>query len=179
MAKRSKSSNGSLCWYCRRAGIECEKPVKGWDADYKPIRSVEYHDIPSWFVRSCPEFEQDRMEEPLNYNPHQYKKPQKVKPVKRYDIFGKRLTMREIASQYHVKPNTFRGRVRRGMTNEQAVLGHRYILVGTNIKTGEVREWKNIVEASRDNLGFNPPAINYALKHGSNYKGWTFIKKDI
>lgn len=56
----------SICWYCAKAG-RCKKPVAGWDADYRPVLGSGRDGrglIPSWFVRSCPNFIRDRIHEP-------------------------------------------------------------------------------------------------------------------
>lgn len=185
--QRNKYTEGSLCWYCRKAGIECEKPVKGWDADYNPIKNLEYQDIPSWFVRACPEFEQDRREYQAVKNKIKTAKPRRGRPpqgenVARYDIFGDVLTAREVCQKFGVKVNTFRTRMARGMTPEEAALGGRqsnYILVGSCVETGEVRQWFDVNEACNADLGFNPQGISASINHGMVHKGWIFEKKPI
>lgn len=51
----------TLCWHCQRDGLDCIKPVEGWDAvetEYKSngYRTNEVTDKKSWCVFSCPNF---------------------------------------------------------------------------------------------------------------------------
>lgn len=185
--QRSKYTGGSLCWYCRKVGVRCKKPVEGWDADYNPIKGFEDQDIPSWFVRSCPKFEQDRREYQIIKGEIKTVRARKKQTeqgpnVARYDIFGERLTTREVCRMYGVKANTFRTRMSRGMTPEEAALGQRkdkYILVGSCVETGEVRQWLTVKEACNADLGFNPQGISASINHGMVHKGWIFEKKPI
>lgn len=184
MAKRVKNVQGSLCWLCRKAGYECRKPVEGWDADYNPIHISADEVAPSWFVRDCPEFEPDRPEYIVIPNknktarPKKSPKPRDESKLQHFDVFGESLTATQVCKKYNVKMSTFRTRMVRGMTPEQAAIGQRYILVGRNRETGEVRRWPNAVTACRDGLGFNPPGIHEALKTHGQHKGWIFEKKD-
>lgn len=232
MTEQPKDTGSSLCWFCRRVGIECRKPVPGWDADYNPLHTHNEDPIPSWFVRACPEFEADRTD--VQFAPKKkptklisvYKTPPrkhyifgehltldqiskkygvkkttiqtrmrrgmtleeaidgriKHKDGKRYDIFGESLTAREVSELYGVKPNTFRTRITRGMSPEEAAMGGRhknYILIGSCVETGEVRQWFTVNEACGAGLGFNPPGISASVNHGLVHKGWIFEKKSI
>lgn len=45
---------GSMCWICRKVGVGCKKPVKGWSA----IEEVNSNGV-FYIVKRCPEYEPD------------------------------------------------------------------------------------------------------------------------
>ena len=42
----------SMCWICKKAGIDCKKPVKGWKAT-----KIVNHEYEAYLVKECPEYE--------------------------------------------------------------------------------------------------------------------------
>lgn len=184
MAKRLKPVEGSLCWICKKAGYECNKPIEGWDAWYNPILNHNGALVPSWMVYSCPEFEQERFD--IEYIPPK-KDPTKqgrLGPTDKskllhYDIFGEALTASEIRKRYGVKTSTFRTRLMRGMTPSQAVIGSRTILKATNFFTEEKREWLRPEDACNDIPGCTNKGIHESMQNHTVYKGWIFTEYPI
>ena len=47
-----KKPKYSMCWICKKACIDCKKPVKGWKAT-----KIVNHEYEAYIVKQCPEFE--------------------------------------------------------------------------------------------------------------------------
>lgn len=47
-----KKPKYSMCWICKKACIDCKKPVKGWKAT-----KVVNHEGEAYIVKQCPEYE--------------------------------------------------------------------------------------------------------------------------
>lgn len=148
MTEQPKDTGSSLCWYCRKVGVRCKKPVEGWDADYNPLHTYNEEVIPSWFVRACPDFEADRTD--VKFAPN--KKPTKPistykTPPRKHYIFGEYLTLDQIGKKYGVKKTTIQTRMKRGMSLEEAIAEHipkanskRYDIFGESLTAREISE---------------------------------------
>lgn len=67
LKENHEAIKSTLCWSCQRSykpALKCSWarnyiPVKGWEAEYKPIHYYHYGDLDSYCVMDCPLYMED------------------------------------------------------------------------------------------------------------------------